>query len=98
MRPDGVCSENVEVDWLIARIGEGLPVLADVAEPELLKTRDRWLRDVATHGEILELVPRTHRDREICRAAVGDDGTALAFVPEQVVDHDICLRAAFQLL
>ena len=95
-RPDGVVSEHADGDWLIKRILEGQPVLTDVAEPELLKSREHWLQDVTAHGEILELVPRVHRDRDLCLAAVSDDGRALAHVPESVVDPEICLRAVEQ--
>ena len=95
-RPDGVVSEHADVDWLIARILEGRPVLTDAAEPELKKPREQWLRDVTTHGKILKLVPQAHRDREMCLAAVTDNGMALAFVPEAIVDHELCLRAVEQ--
>ncbi|WP_434384631.1 DUF4116 domain-containing protein [Melittangium boletus] len=66
--------------------------IAEVA-PDVLRDRETCLA-IAAHGVLLDAVPEAFRTREVClRNLRGSPRYGLGYVPEDVLDLELCLEA-----
>jgi|GEM_PF-732021 len=85
-------AERTPERWLREARENGAFLLSELA-PDVLQDRETCLA-IAAHGVSLEAVPEAFRTRELCLRNLRTEPVyGLAYVPEDVLDPELCLEA-----